>query len=130
MANTLTVFANGPFELAADTITLGGEAVEAPAYLCRCGASKTPPFCDGSHKDAGFSDEAIFESNDAVRPCDGAVALTAFPDGPVAFKGALEITGADGSKVRLEKGFLCRCGASKTKPFCDGAHKDINFKAP
>lgn len=24
---------------------------------------------------------------------------------------------------------LCRCGASKDKPYCDGAHKNINFKA-
>lgn len=24
---------------------------------------------------------------------------------------------------------LCRCGASKTKPFCDDAHVEINFES-
>ena len=29
------------------------ETVENPSF-CRCGHSKEKPFCDGSHRDAGF----------------------------------------------------------------------------
>lgn len=40
-----------------------------------------------------------------------------------------EITLPDGSVVIKEgKFFLCRCGESKNKPFCDGAHKTCGYQ--
>lgn len=52
---------NGPYVLKGK-ITLtetqrGKGAAETYATLCRCGASKNKPFCDGSHWDAEFSDD-------------------------------------------------------------------------
>lgn len=48
------------------------------------------------------------------------------PDGPLICKGDTEITllNADSEVIIKDKEFaLCRCGLSKKKPFCDGAHK-------
>ena len=51
---------NGPLKL---TSTVGQIEVEGAPYegkacfLCRCGASSNKPYCDGSHKKAGFQTE-------------------------------------------------------------------------
>jgi CDGSH-type Zn-finger protein len=66
MANvTVTASKNGPYEVGGGVKLLdhtGKEYVESaidPLYLCRCGASKNKPFCDGSHEDIGFKAEEI-----------------------------------------------------------------------
>jgi CDGSH-type Zn-finger protein len=44
--------------------------------------------------------------------------------GPVILEGSFEITNIDGRVEEKEgKVALCRCGFSKNKPYCDGAHK-------
>lgn len=56
-------------------------------------------------------------------------AIGLIPDGPLWVTGGVEVTRSDG--VRLEvrnRVTLCRCGASKTKPLCDGSHSEVGFE--
>jgi CDGSH-type Zn-finger protein len=57
--------------------------------------------------------------------------VTPYPDGPYLIRGDFEITDHEGNRIetRRETIALCRCGASRTKPFCDGTHKAIGFEA-
>ena len=64
-----------------------------------------------------------------------ALELIAKKDGPYIVAGdmaQLELRDGDGNLYDLAdktRVFLCRCGASTTKPFCDGQHSKIGFKA-
>jgi len=44
-------------------------------------------------------------------------------------KGDVELQNEDGTLKEIVKKdiFLCRCGCSKNKPFCDGSHKSVQF---
>jgi uncharacterized Fe-S cluster protein YjdI len=51
------------------------------------------------------------------------------PNGPLLVTGTITVKKADGTtEVKETKCALCRCGASANKPYCDGAHKKIEFK--
>ena len=57
--------------------------------------------------------------------------LTPYRDGPYLVRGEFELTDQDGAVIETRRGTiaLCRCGASRMKPFCDGTHKSIGFEA-
>ena len=51
-------------------------------------------------------------------------------NGPALIRGNFIIRDANKKKVRVqgEVAAICRCGASKKKPFCDGSHMAAGFK--
>ncbi len=56
--------------------------------------------------------------------------ITVMPNGPLMIEGNLTVKKMTGENIKDgEKLFLCRCGHSASKPFCDGAHKKANFEA-
>ena len=217
----IVVTKNGPY-LVSGGVPLGVEAIATDAAgdslgydaprsleagekyaLCRCGESKTKPFCDGTHAKIGFdgtetASKAPFEElateitgptlvlSDAESLCafarfcdvagsvwtltersdDPAAAKQAIDEaekcpsgrlvirdattvyepvfapsieliedtakkcsGPVWLRGGIPVFADDGTPYPVRnRQTLCRCGASKNKPFCDGAHADIGFQ--
>ena len=172
---------------------------EPAMYLCRCGASANKPYCDGSHKKIGFTDEVSADrTEDKVTPYEGKeitiinnpllcsvseychkelgsvfnehndpwidpdgdtlehikaiiekcpsgalsysikgqpqpvrdreATISIDKNGPLRITGGIELKDANwGQGASREHYTLCRCGASKNKPFCDGSHATINF---
>lgn len=54
--------------------------------------------------------------------------IKVIPNAPLLIEGTVEITLADGSVIEKTNPHLCRCGASKNKPYCDGTHARIEFR--
>jgi CDGSH-type Zn-finger protein len=49
--------------------------------------------------------------------------------GPIWLRGGIALFAADGFAYEVRNRItLCRCGASKNKPFCDGSHASIKFQ--
>jgi CDGSH-type Zn-finger protein len=180
------------------------EVKSEPAALCRCGKSKTAPFCDFTHKSINFCGRetagfdpvldgaqwlegpnltladnekfcayarfcdakgqiwnliqegteeadayAISEANlcpagrllvfdSEGRPIEWELpkSIAALEDGGIGISGPLWVQGgirvesACGQSYEIRnRQTLCRCGVSDRKPFCNGAHVSIKFKA-
>ena len=211
-APKIACLSNGPYYLLHDMTpatvpNLCRENGEACATvrgvaLCRCGASKNKPFCDGTHGTIGFKDRRVAEVTqnrrvnyagkritihdnrgicahagfcterlksvfrmgeepwidpdgasadeivESIKMCpsgalsysienveyrdqDRAPMVTVTDDGPYAITGGVELIGVTfGEGASKEHYTLCRCGASKNKPFCDGSHWLVEFTDP
>jgi len=134
--NSIMVRPNGPLICKGDTeITLlnaAGEVVlkDKEFALCRCGMSKSKPFCDGSHKnrEEDIAQAFIDEREEDIHSLDGELTIMVKENAMYSFKGPVTIFSRDGlSKTTRTKGALCRCGHSDKKPFCDVQHKKCGF---
>src|SRR5438046_3878252 len=64
----------------------------------------------------------------AQEPAPGRTEVRIMRDGPLHFRGELEIH-TPTAVLKETRAALCRCGASRNKPFCDNSHADIAFCA-
>jgi CDGSH-type Zn-finger protein/uncharacterized Fe-S cluster protein YjdI len=129
--NLATVREAGPYAFRA-ALQIDGVPAGFRATLCRCGASKNKPYCDGSHHEIGFNatGEPLSGKTDMLPVRDGVLAIDPQANGPLRVRGNLEITSGTGRVVaRVTSTYLCRCGGSANKPFCDGTHTKIGFKS-
>lgn len=58
------------------------------------------------------------------------VTITPTENGPYEVTGEVRIVAPDGTELRqTARAFLCRCGQSGNKPFCDGTHRRVDWIA-
>lgn len=131
--NRVMVANNGPLYLSGD-LEIEGAPDDMPGVrrrvaLCRCGASKNKPFCDNSHAEARFEDGgAVGSRGPGLNERGGPLKVRLMPNGPLKLEGNLTLIAGSG-RLAWEgtQTALCRCGASKNKPFCDGSHRAAGF---
>jgi CDGSH-type Zn-finger protein len=58
------------------------------------------------------------------------VRIKMIKNGPLEVAGAVELLDATGAPRATSEDpvYLCRCGHSADKPFCDGSHKKVGFQ--
>ena len=129
--NLVQLRENGPLGIRAD-IVLDGEPIGMRAVLCRCGASKNKPFCDGSHNDIHFqaTGEPVTKPTEPLTVRNGPLAIDPETNGPLVVTGNVEMCCGTGRTFdRVTSVRLCRCGGSSNKPYCDNTHRTNGFKS-
>ncbi len=137
---TITVRPNGPYRVEGGVPLEDADGIAyelKPAYsLCRCGKSANKPYCDKSHQECGFigtetADPSAAAGLDGPAAVEVASLIRVMRDGPYEVVGAPTLTYSDGRICEASASYrLCRCGASKSKPFCDDSHIETGFRSP
>ncbi|HMJ74092.1 MAG TPA: CDGSH iron-sulfur domain-containing protein [Solirubrobacterales bacterium] len=62
---------------------------------------------------------------------DSPTKITPYRNGPYLVRGPLVMADQNGNEIEVKRRVvaLCRCGRSQNRPFCDGTHKAIGFRA-
>ena len=70
---------------------------------------------------------ALEPDGEIVEP-DLPIEIAVIPDGPLWVSGGVPVERRDGQPLETRnRTTLCRCGASKIKPLCDGTRKEVGF---
>ena len=85
-----------------------------------CGGAKFRPACE----------RALRSTMEPPSRSDGA-RITPYRNGPYLIRGPFTLADQDGNEIDVGRRIvaLCRCGKSRTRPFCDGTHKLVGFEA-
>lgn len=74
------------------------------------------------------SDEETPETLTAESEEEKIASINIMKNGPIVVKGDFEVIGGDGNKLRsMQMTSFCRCGGSKSMPYCDGTHRKVGF---
>lgn len=138
VTNTIRLGADGPLYIRGDVTLLNADDEpilhDTRMALCRCGAAENKPLCDNSHQKIGFQAPAGFMANGepstTLEAEGGALIIKANRNGSLKVTGNFTITDGSGQTIFSgQQAWLCRCGGSANKPFCDGTHKRNGFAA-
>lgn len=134
--NVITIKKDGPLYIHGEVVIrdLDGNTVlkDTRVAMCRCGKSKNKPLCDNSHIPANFKADTSYNverlRTEPVTGKGGELSITLYKNAPFLVEGNYDLVGEEtGSETCSKKMSYCRCGASSTKPFCDGTHKKVDF---
>lgn len=138
---TVRILRHGPAVAEGDLVFAREDGTEvrreSKAFLCRCGYSARKPFCDAAHRRVGFADPAgpTPDPGTRVQPLEegadpaGPLTVVMKPEGSLRLLGPVTVIDVDGGAHAGGRVSLCRCGASRAKPWCDNAHREIAFRA-